>query len=216
MSISLKDNFSSQNYLPYKYIQPIGKLKRDIEFDKKVIGEKLEINLNDYRDKKYPNNTFFSFFKDEEKKAIKNEDDLIISIKKDGENYLAQTGNYVGKFVWKGLEIDIKSRFSNTFLERMLNFTNDIFLDDVSITGNQVKEDFDISKYIIYYMFVQNLEKAFLLGVPKAYKSIEHHEMKLKGKIDINKFIKYDIPFQGKISSVSREQKEIQEIIDVL
>ena len=141
---------------------------------------------------------------------------LIISIKKDGENYLAQTGNYVGKFVWQGLEIDIKSRFSNTFLERMLNFANDIFLDDVSITGNKVDKDFDISKYIIYYMFVQNLEKAFLLGLPKAYKSIEHHEMKLKGKIDINKFIKYDIPFQGKISSVSREQKEIQEIIDVL
>ena len=215
MSISLKDNFSSQNYLPYKYIQPIGKLKRDIEFDKKVIGEKFEINLKDYQAKPQ-NNTFFSFFKDEEKKAIKNEDDLIISIKKDGENYLAQTGNYVGKFVWKGLEIDIKSRFSNTFLERMLNFANDIFLDDVSITGNKIDKDFDISKYIIYYMFVQNLEKAFLLGLPKAYKSIEHHEMKLKGKIDINKFIKYDIPFQGKISSVSREQKEIQEIIDVL
>ena len=176
----------------------------------------LNITLKDYHGKRYPNNTFFSFFKDEEKKAIKNEDDLIISIKKDGENYLAQTRNYIGKFVWQGLEIDIKSRFSNTFLERMLNFANDIFLDDVSITGNKIDKDFDISKYIIYYMFVQNLEKAFLLGLPKAYKSIEHHEMKLKGKIDINKFIKYDIPFQGKISSVSREQKEIQEIIDVL
>ena len=181
----------------------------------KSINE-LNITLQDYKDKKFPNNIFFSFFKDEEKTISKNEDDLIISIKKDGENYLAQTGNYVGKFVWQGLEIDIKSRFSNTFLERMLNFANDIFLDDVSITGNQVKEDFDISKYIIYYMFIQNLEKAFLLGLPKAYKSIEHHDMKLKGKIDINKFIKYDIPFQGKISSVSREQKEIQEIIDVL
>src|SRR5574344_1775764 len=180
------------------------------------VKNEMNITLKDYRDKKYPNNTFFLFFKDEEKKAIKNEDDLIISIKKDGENYLAQTGNYVGKFVWNGLEIDIKSRFSNTFLERMLNFANDIFLDDVSITGNKVDKDFDISKYIIYYMFIQNLEKAFLLGLPKAYKSIEHHEMKLKGKIDINKFIKYDIPFQGKISSVSREQKEIQEIIDVL
>ena len=161
------------------------------------------------------------YFKDEEKTISKNEDDFIISIKKSKNEknediYLAQTGNYVGKFVWQGLEIDIKSRFSNTFLERMLNFTNDIFLDDVSITGNKVDKDFDISKYIIYYMFVQNLEKAFLLGLPKAYKSIEHHEMKLKGKIDINKFIKYDIPFQGKISSVSREQKEIQEIIDVL
>ena len=38
----------------------------------------------------------------------------------------------------------------------------------------------------------------------------------LKGKIDINRFIKYDIPFKGKISSTSREQKEIPEIIDVL
>ena len=42
MSISLKDNFNSQNYLPYQYIQPIGKLKRGIEFDKTIIGEKLE------------------------------------------------------------------------------------------------------------------------------------------------------------------------------
>lgn len=189
--------------------------------DKKIIGERIDILLKDYQNKKYPNNTFFSFFKDEEKIKSKNEDDLIISIKKNidvdkKESYLTQTGNYVGKFIWQGLEIDIKSRFSNTFLERMLNFANDIFLDDVSITGNKIDKDFDISKYIIYYMFVQNLEKAFLLGLPKSYRSVEHHEMKLKGKIDINKFIKYDIPFQGKISSVSREQKEIQEIIDVL
>lgn len=185
------------------------------------IKEDFFITLRDYQDKKYLNNTFFSFFKDEDKRKSKNADDLIISIKKNvdkegKENYLAQTGNYVGKFVWNGLEIDIKSRFSNTFLERMLNFANDIFLDDVSITGNKIDKDFDISKYIIYYMFVQNLEKAFLLGLPKSYRSVEHHEMKLKGKIDINKFIKYDILFQGKISSVSREQKEIQEIIDVL
>lgn len=185
--------------------------------DKKIISQKLEITLKDYTKKEYPNNTFFSFFKDEEKRNSKNEDDLIISIKKDSDgNYLAQTGNYVGKFKWHGLEIDIQSRFSNVFLERMLNFANDIFLDDVSITGHESKNDLDISKYIIYYMFVQNLEKAFLLGLPKAYRSVQHHEMKLKGKIDINRFIKYDIPFQGKVSSVSREQKEIQEIIDVL
>jgi 5-methylcytosine-specific restriction endonuclease McrBC regulatory subunit McrC len=186
------------------------------KYEKDVIGEKFEIKLNDYQSK-LPNNIFFSFFKDEEKIKSKDEDNLIISIKKDGDgNYLAQTGNYVGKFVWNGLEIDIKSRFSNTFLERMLNFANDIFLDDASITGKDSKNELDISKYIIYYMFVQNLEKAFLLGLPKSYRSINHREMKLKGKIDINKFIKYDIPFQGKISSVSREQKEIQEIIDVL
>lgn len=213
--------YSIEDYIKYKNGYYALSYKKNKEDKNNKIKEDFFITLQDYRDEKFPNNIFFSFFKDEEKIKSKNEEDLIISIKKsknkkDDDIYLAQTGNYVGKFVWQGLEIDIKSRFSNTFLERMLNFANDIFLDDVSITGNKIDKDFDISKYIIYYMFVQNLEKAFLLGLPKAYKSIEHHEMKLKGKIDINKFIKYDIPFQGKISSVSREQKEIQEIIDVL
>ena len=214
MSISSKDNFNSLNYFPNSYIE-FDKRATYAKKEKDIVGNILEINLKNYQAKS-PNNTFFSFFKDKEKQEAKNSDDSIITIKKDGDNYLAQTGNYVGKFVWQGLEIDIKSRFSNVFLERMLNFADDIFLDDVSITGNKIDKDLDISKYIIYYMFVQNLEKAFLLGLPKAYKSIEHHEMKLKGKIDINRFIKYDIPFQGKIPSVSREQKEIQEIIDVL
>jgi 5-methylcytosine-specific restriction endonuclease McrBC regulatory subunit McrC len=97
----------------------------------------------------------------------------------------------------------------------MLNFANDVFLDDVSIFG-KIANTLDFSKYIIYYMFVQNLEKAFLLGLPKSYISINHHEIKLRGKIDINRFIKNDIPFRGKVSSTSREQREIQEIIDVL
>jgi len=192
--------------------------KRDRPDRNKI--EPLDITLKDYQGKS-SNNTFFSFFKDEDKINSKNEDDLIISIKKSKNDksediYLAQTGNYVGKLKWQGLDIEIKSRFSDVFLERMLNFANDIFLDDISITGKDSKNELDISKYIIYYMFVQNLEKAFLLGLPKSYRSVQHHEMKVKGKIDINKFIKYDIPFQGKISSVSREQKEIQEIIDVL
>jgi len=185
-----------------------------------TLPKELLITLKDYQGKS-SNNTFFSFFKDEDKINAKNEDDLIISIKKsknekDEDIFLAQTGNYVGKFTWDGLDIEIKSRFSDVFLERMLNFANDIFLDDVSVSGTNTNKDLDISKFIIYYMFVQNLEKAFLLGVPKSYRSVQHHEMKVKGKIDINKFIKYDIPFQGKISSLSREQKEIQEIIGVL
>jgi len=148
-------------------------------------------------------------------------DDLILSLshyKNNNETmYSANVGNYIGKFKYNNTTINIKSRFSDTFLKRMLNFTNDIFLNDVDVSG-EVKNDKDInySKFIIYYMFIQKLEKAFLLGLPKAYKTIQHHDMTLKGKIDINRFIKYDIPFKGKISSSSREQREIQEIVDVL
>jgi len=177
--------------------------------------KEVAVSLKQYIE--YKNNTFLSFFKDKEKIRLKNEDDLIISIKKySDDKYQAQTGNYIGKFVWDGLEIDIKSRFNNKFLERMLNFINDVFLDDVSVFNAKEGDDLDYSKFIIYYMFIQKLEKAFLLGLPKSYQSIKHHEMKLKGKIDINRFIKHDIPFKGRISSTSREQKEIQEIIDVL
>jgi len=182
--------------------------------------KELNVSLKKYLEESQ-NNTFLSFCKDKEKRDLKNSDDeLVISISKEykdnKEIYKAITGNYVGTFYIDKLKIEINSRFSNTFLERMLNFANDVFLDDVSVSGQKTKEHLDVSKYIIYYMFVQNLEKAFLLGLPKAYRTVKQHEMKLKGKVDINRFIKNDIPFMGKISSVSREQKEIQEIIDVL
>ena len=214
--IKTVDNFKSDNFEQTPKLTGFGfNLDNSSYFFKSSAKNNgLNILFSDYI--KSQNHTFFSFFKDQEKIDHKNQDDLIISIKKEGENYLAQTGNYVGRFTWgKNLSIEINSRFSQVFLKRMLNFANDIFLDDVDVAGKEVK-DFDVSKFIIYYLFVQNLEKAFLLGLPKAYKSIKHHDMKLKGTIDINRFIKKDIPFQGKISSVSREQKEIPEIIDVL
>ncbi len=186
-------------------------------------NEELHISLYQYLQKE--NYVFISL----RNKVLQNsEDELIISCLKSvdresEQDYLSvKTGNYIGKFVWnypknKQVTIDIKSRFSNIFLKRMLNFANDVYLDDVDVSGEIKKDKYiDYSKFIIYYMFTQKLEKAFLLGLPKAYVSISHHEMKLKGKIDINRYIKYDIPFKGKISSTSREQKEIQEIIDVL
>ncbi len=179
--------------------------------------DNIYISLDGY--KKNKNNIFFSFFeKDEDKKRNKNSDDLILSISKNSDgSFDAKSGNYIGKLKYNGDDIEIKSRFGDDFLKRMLNFANDVYLDDVSIVGENIKnEEIDYSKFIIYYMFVQNLEKAFLLGLPKSYTTIKHHESTLKGKIDINRFIKHDIPFKGKISSVSREQKEIQEIIDVL
>ncbi len=212
--IQTVDNYFSFGNDTDKYYCNIGKINKN---QQKIIGDRFEFTFKDYLSKS-KNNTFFSFFKDQDKQALKNsEDDLIISITKNSEgNYIAQTGNYVGSFYIDKLKVEIKSRFSQYFLKRMLNFANDVYLDDVDIAGDKSNKELDISKFIIYYMFVQNLEKAFLLGMPKSYQSIQHHDIKLKGTIDINKFIKNDIPFKGKISSVSREQREVQEIINVL
>lgn len=216
--IQTVDNYFSFEKDTKQYYFKFEGTDTQIKKTKKIIKNKLEIKLSDYQDERYSNNTFLSFFNDVAKKDLKNQDDLIISIAKDNEdNYKAHVGNYIGKFIENGLVINIKSRFSDIFLKRMLNFANDVYLDtSVFDAQKEKKSNLDYSKFIIYYMFKQRLEKAFLLGLPKAYRSIEHHEMKLKGKIDINRFIKYDIPFKGKVSSVSREQKEIQKIIDVL
>ena len=194
-----------------------GELNSNWFINSKAQVSGFNITLESY--KKNKNNIFFSFFdKDEDKKEAKNSADLILSINKNFDgSYMAQCGNYIGKFKYDGHDIEIKSRFGDKFLERMLNFANDVYLDDVSIVGKNInKDEIDYSKYIIYYLFVQSLEKAYLLGLPKSYKSIKHHESTLKGRIDINAYIKKDIPFRGKISSVSREQQEIQEIVDVL
>ena len=162
----------------------------------------LNITLKDFKE----NIQILDFFKSED-----DEDDFIISI---NDNEI-KTGNYVGYFVWNGVEIEIKSRFSEKLLKRMLNFANDIYIDDVDVAGETVK-NFDITKFIIYYLFLQKLEMAFLLGIPKEYKKRDYHHINVKGNININHYIKNDIPFKGKISSTKKEQIEIQEIIDIL
>ena len=183
--------------------------------DKSDIKDNLNITFKDYKNSK--NNLFI------DDDSNKRDDDIVISLQSYKDNdeklfYNVVVGNFLGKFTYNGVKIDIKSRFSDIFLTRMLNFANDVFLDDLSLFKAQEKntKEQNYSKFIIYYIFIQKLEKAFLLGLPKSYVSVNHHEMKVKGKIDINRFIKYDIPFKGEVSSISREQKEIQEIIDVL
>ena len=207
--IKTVDNFDSYHSKDIKYIDLDNRVSYANK-EKKIIGEKFDITLSDFKSK---NIQILNFFDSKDDK--RDDEELIISIKKEENGYTAKTGNFIGKFTLDGLDIEIGSRFSELFLKRMLNFANDVYLDDVDVAGSKAKE-LDYSRFIIFYMFVQRLEKAFLLGLPKSYTSIKHHDMKLKGKIDINRFIKHDIPFKGKVSSMSREQIEIQEIIDIL
>jgi len=213
--IKTVDNFIVENHF-FDGKNKKAKIANNYYFEYKNqndIKNNLNITLKDF--KQNSNNIFMSFREDKSK-----DDDLIIFFNSyqtnDNEKfYNIQIGNYIGQFTWEKVEIDIRSRFDDTFLKRMLNFANDVYLDDVDVTGKP-NDKVDYSKFIIYYMFMQNLEKAFLLGLPKSYTTIKHHEIKVKGKVDINRFIKNDIPFKGRVSSVSREQKEIQEIVDVL
>ncbi len=215
MGITTVDNFDSRlvekkehGKNGFKYVNESYFLKSSA----KISGVYLDIQ--NYQ--KQSNNQVLFFDNDIEKRTYKNADDeLILRITPDGkEGYLAQTGNYIGTFKYNDVDIQINSRFGDAFLQRMLNFANNIFLDDISIAGKEQKRD--SLRWIIYYLFLQALEKAALLGFPKTYQTVKHHEFTLLGQLDIANYIKRDIPFMGKISSKSREQHLVPEIIDVL
>ena len=151
------------------------------------------------------------------------QDNFVFGVVNDNDNHkTVVTGNYIGNFKLKNEEgkeysnINIESRFSEILLNRMLNVTNNVFLQDVNITSNTNENKSNIIKYIIGYLFIQQLNKAYLLGFPKVYKTVKYHKNKVYGNIDINNYIKRDIPFIGKISSKKNERLDVQEIIDVL
>ncbi|EPP1520558.1 5-methylcytosine restriction system specificity protein McrC [Campylobacter coli] len=162
------------------------------------------------------NGNFFSFFNDDDKILSKNAKNPIISVRTiDKDKKQITSGNYIGKIFYDDLEVEINSRFGKKFLERMLNFANDVFVDDVSIYQD-VKNESNISEFILFYIFVQKLEKSFLIGLPKNYQSKKYNDLRFKGNIDMVEFIKHNIPLKAKVATKTREQIEDVHIINVL
>lgn len=130
-------------------------------------------------------------------------------------NYAIQTGLFAGVIFHKGYLFNITTRYGDVLLTRMLNFVNDIYVDTKESVAKQ-SENKNEFQTIIAYLFIQSLEKAGVLGLPKKYQNVSERNTKVKGKIDINTYLKKDIPFQGSLTSTYRSQLYVQEIVDVL
>ncbi|PQB07551.1 hypothetical protein BST83_10565 [Polaribacter filamentus] len=157
-------------------------------------------------------------FKDRRNK-LEDEEQLVLKLftqkRKEERSFAIQTGLFAGVLYHKGYKFNIQTNYGTVFLHRMLNFVNDIYVEtkDVNAVAQKKSNEF---QYIIAYLFVQSLEKASVLGLPKKYTQVTERSSKVRGKININEYLKRDIPFQGKLTSTYRTQKYIQEIIDVL
>ncbi|MEA3452126.1 MAG: hypothetical protein U9Q83_09530 [Bacteroidota bacterium] len=152
-------------------------------------------------------------------------DELILEVWKDNKDdkYHYKTGNWAGILqikkkntsASKQVAVTIESRFGNNFLARMLNYANDIFIDDIQEIENE-KSANNPFQFVLAYLFIKSLEKATLGGLPSQYKDEREDCLKFRGKVNFTNFMKKDIPFQGKISNIHRERKAITEIINVL
>ena len=152
---------------------------------------------------------------------IKDRDkELILKIyakkKADGSvQYFLQTGKFAGVLYYKGYQFNIVSAYGDAFLKRMLNCVNNIFVNNQEA---QVQQDHTSNEFqqIIAYLFIQSLERSAILGLPRKYQTLRQTSHKVRGTIDINAYIKHHIPFKGQLTTILREQRYVQEIIDVL
>ena len=131
------------------------------------------------------------------------------------KKYIIQTGLFAGVLYHKDCQFNIVTPYGDAFLKRMLNFVNDIYIDNQDSKASKTDKTNEFQN-IIAYLFIQALEKASVLGLPKVYQQQTQRSHKVRGKIDVNAYLKRDMPFLGKLTTSYREQKYVQEIIDVL
>lgn len=115
-----------------------------------------------------------------------------------------RTNNIMGFISYNNTQIKISSRFANDnedyFLHYMLMKV--LNLNIINLKHNKAHDDsFDF----LIYMFISFFKKALRQGLFKQYKLIKHNDCHVKGTIDINRYIKNNIPFNGKISYNTRE-----------
>ncbi len=134
----------------------------------------------------------------------------------DGETqYIVQTGLFAGVVYYKGCEFNIECAYGEAFLSRMLNVLNGIYIDTNSVTAEK-NDTSNVFLHIMAHLFIQSLERSSALGLPKVYQTQIQRSHKVRGSVDINAYLRQDIPFQGKLTTRFREQCYVPEIIDVL
>ncbi len=131
--------------------------------------------------------------------------------------YFIETGQYAGYINFKRISIfiSLSEKYNIHVLNHLLSYANNINIDSLPLPTNFTKNQSELD-YLLCFLFIQRLEKASILGLPKQYVNKNDQLSTVKGKIDFNQFIKNNLPFKGEIAVRYRKREEVQEIIDVV
>ena len=123
----------------------------------------------------------------------------------DGNPVEFWTKNLVGFISYKGQEITISSRFSGEkndhFLYYMLARVSGINLLNLDF-GSQNNDN---GLNLMLFLFPKLLKEALGQGLFKQYIYREYNDANIRGHIDINRHIRRNIPFNGRVAYRSRE-----------
>lgn len=126
----------------------------------------------------------------------------------------AYTGNLMGFVGINNTSVSIHSRFTHKmdngevdpsspdyFLYYMLQ---KVFSINVFSLEHASSKDDKILDFLLF-LFPPLLKKAMSQGIYKEYRRKLHDDDRVKGTIDVNRFIRKDVPFRGNISYTTRE-----------
>lgn len=166
--------------------------KSDIENIKQFANKKI---------KYLKENNLFILSKNSFKDDIENSD--IIEL--DEVNNKIYSNNIMGFIGYNDTQIKITSRFTpnsdkDYFLHYMLQ---KVFYSNIFNWEYTTERDYSFD--FLIYMFTHFFQKAIRQGIFKSYQNREYNDANVRGVIDINRHIKNNIPFNGKIAHNTRE-----------
>lgn len=165
--------------------------KSDIENIKQFANKKI---------KYLKENNLFILSKNSFKDDIENSD--IIEL--DEVNNKIYSNNIMGFIGYNDTQIKITSRFASNENDYFLHYMLQKVLC-LNIFDLQHSTDKDDSFDFLIYMFLDLFQKAIRQGIFKSYQKRKYNDANVRGVIDINRHIKNNIPFNGKIAYNTRE-----------
>ena len=138
------------------------------------------------------------------KNSFKDDIENSAIIEFDEVNNKIYSGNIMGFIGYNDTQIKITSRFASEdedyFLHYMLQKVLCLNIFDFKHSTNK-EDSFDF----LIYMFLDLFQKAIRQGIYKSYQKREYNDANVRGAIDINRHIKNNIPFNGKVAYKTRE-----------
>ena len=165
--------------------------KSDIENIKQFANKKI---------KYLKENNLFILSKNSFKDDIENSD--IIEL--DEVNNKIYSNNIMGFIGYNDTQIKITSRFASEDEDYFLHYMlQKVFYSNIFNWEYATEKDYSFD--FLIYMFTHFFQKAIRQGIFKSYQKREYNDANVRGVIDINRHIKNNIPFNGKIAYNTRE-----------
>ena len=127
-----------------------------------------------------------------------------------------RTNSIVGFIGRNNTKLSIHSRFAKKdendyFLHYMLQKVAKVNIINLQHT---LDED-SVFDYLVY-LFPLYLKKAITQGIYKQYKTQKYNDANVRGAIDVNRHIRYNMPFNGKVAYTTREYSYDNDITQLI